>query len=86
MYPCLVLIGGRAGAGACVTPVISDYNTMAAMFAPFEEPTFCRTLDIQALQRLVNQPLAARCPVPASHWPHFQKGFLRFSPALWHRT
>lgn len=67
-----MLTSGCAGPGTSVTPAISDSIVMDAMFAPFEEPALFHTMDAQALHGLLSQPLAARCPVPASQWPHYR--------------
>ena len=42
------------------------------MFAPFEESTFPQTLQPQALQQLLNTPLAARCPIHPTQWLHLK--------------
>ena len=56
-----------------VRPPDRDFDITNAMFAPFEESTFPSSLNnIQALQQLLNMPLAARCPMHPSQWPRFQ--------------
>ena len=62
----------HAGPGTSVAPTISDFSVMEAIFAPFEEPALFHAWDPQALHSLLTQPLAARCPVPASQWPHYR--------------
>ena len=62
----------HAGPGTSVAPTISDFSVMEAMFAPFKEPALFHAWDPQALHSLLTQPLAARCPVPASQWPHYR--------------
>ena len=54
-------------------PPDRDLDITNAMFAPFEESTFpCSLNNIQALQQLLNTPLAARCPIHPSQWQRFQ--------------
>ena len=56
-----------------VHPPDRDFDITNAMFARFEESTFPYSLNnIQALQQLLNMPLAARCPMHPSQWPRFQ--------------
>ena len=42
------------------------------MIASFGEPALFHAMDAQTLHSLLTQPLAARCPVPVSQWPHYQ--------------
>ena len=54
-------------------PPDRDLDITNAMFAPFEESTFpCTLNNIQALQQLLNTPLAARCPIHPSQWQRFR--------------
>lgn len=50
-------------------------GVMQALFAPFPETTFPKTLNVTSLARLMAAPLACRVPLPQSQYQHANRLF-----------
>ncbi len=75
--PCIYQVQMFLGAGIprAVTSVEDSIGVMQALFAPFPETTFPRTLDATSLAGLMAAPFACRVPLPQSQYQHARRLF-----------
>ena len=64
-----------AGIPRAVTSVEDSNGVMQALFAPFPETTFPRTLNAASPAGLMPAPLACRVPLPQSQYQHARRLF-----------
>ncbi|DBB08150.1 TPA: hypothetical protein ACH3X3_008338 [Trebouxia sp. C0006] len=68
-------VAAMPGIPRAVTSVEDSIGVMQALFAPFPETTFPRTLNAASPAGLMPAPLACRVPLPQSQYQHARRLF-----------